>query len=265
VFQIVGIRNGKRDYPAIRKEWHSLRERVESGTVSSITTVWDEFGLMDQVMEEETLTSVLTSCLRETMKFGEYPVFIVHGETQAFLPGSKGLVTVFLNGTVRVEAIGEKVVGIDKLDTIKPTGKFKVQWLDGSREEGKIPDWLTEELLIGMLPATAPATVQQQQVTVVETVDAPTQTEEAIAQPEQPTTVLKVSDSLGEPLKTIWLFTKERTDWVTVRDIQRKDFAILKGKGSEQIHQYLGLLADSGYGEIDEEGKSHSSVRFKAH
>ncbi len=89
--------------------------------------------------------------------------------------------------------------------------------------------------------------------------------EGAIAQPEQPTTVLKVSDSLGEPLKTIWLFTKERADWVTVRDVQRKDFATLKGKNSEQIHQYLGLLADSGYGEIDEEGKSHSSVRFRAH
>jgi hypothetical protein len=74
-----------------------------------------------------------------------------------------------------------------------------------------------------------------------------------------------LADSLGEPLKTIWLFTKERNDWLTVRDIQRKDFAILKGKGSEQIHQYLGLLADSGYGEIDEEGKSHSSVRFKSH
>jgi hypothetical protein len=58
---------------------------------------------------------------------------------------------------------------------------------------------------------------------------------------------------------------KERTDWVTVREIQRKDFAILKGKGSEQIHQYLGLLADSGYGEIDEEGKSHSSVGFRAY
>jgi hypothetical protein len=88
--------------------------------------------------------------------------------------------------------------------------------------------------------------------------------EEVIASPE-PTNDLKLSDSLGEPLKTIWLFTKERADWVTVRDIQRKDFAILKGKGSEQIRQYLGLLADSGYGEIDEEGKSNSSVGFRAH
>jgi hypothetical protein len=109
---------------------------------------------MDQVMEEEVLTSVLTSCLRETMKFGEYPIFIVHGETQAFLPGSKGLVTVFLNGTVRVETTGEKVIGDDGLETVKPTGKFKVQWLDGTKEEGRIPDWLTEGLLIGMLPAS---------------------------------------------------------------------------------------------------------------
>ncbi len=88
--------------------------------------------------------------------------------------------------------------------------------------------------------------------------------EEALATPS-PTAELKISDSLGEPLKTIWLMAKERADWVNVRDIQRKDFAILKGKGSEQIRQYLGLLADSGYGEIDEEGKSNSSVGFRAY
>jgi hypothetical protein len=101
-------------------------------------------------------------------------------------------------------------------------------------------------------------------VTTVEPTTAVQPQEEASISPET-TTELKVSDALGEPLKTIWLMAKERNDWVTVRDIQRKDFAILKGKGSEQIHQYLGLLADSGYGEIDEEDKSHSSVRFKAH
>ncbi len=111
---------------------------------------------------------------------------------------------------------------------------------------------------------TSKVAVTLQPVTTPQIADLPTQPEEAPASPE-PTAELKLSDSLGEPLKTIWLMAKERTDWVTVRDIQRKDFAILKGKGSEQIHQYLGLLADSGYGEIDEEGKAHSSVRFKAH
>jgi hypothetical protein len=103
----------------------------------------------------------------------------------------------------------------------------------------------------------------KQPATVVESATEIQPEEKANTYPET-TTELKVSDSLGEPLKTIWLMAKERIDWVTVRDIQRKDFAILKGKGSEQIHQYLGLLADSGYGEIDEKGKAHSSVRFKA-
>jgi len=103
----------------------------------------------------------------------------------------------------------------------------------------------------------------KQPATVIETAAETKPKQEAITSPE-PTIELKVSDSLGEPLKTIWLMAKERNDWVTVRDVQRKDFAILKGKGSEQIHQYLGLLADSGYGEIDEEGKAHSSVRFRA-
>jgi hypothetical protein len=92
-----------------------------------------------------------------------------------------------------------------------------------------------------------------------------TQPEEESLATAPNTNELKVSDSLGEPLKSLFLFCKERADWVTVREIQRKDFAILKGKGSEQIHQYLGLLADSGYGEIDEEGKSHSSVGFRAY
>jgi hypothetical protein len=104
----------------------------------------------------------------------------------------------------------------------------------------------------------------KQPVTTPQPTDLPTQPEEAL-RPNEPTTELKVSDSLAEPLKTIWLMAKERADWLTVRDIQRKDFAILKGKGSKQIRQCLGLLADTGYGEIDEEDKSDSSVRFKAY
>ncbi|MBD2743670.1 hypothetical protein [Coleofasciculus sp. FACHB-1120] len=259
-FQVVGISNGKRDYPAIRKEWNGLAQRVEDGNVNSITTIWDEFGLMDRVVEEEVLTAVLTSCLRETMKFGEYPVFIVHGETQAFLPGSKGLVTVFLEGTVRVETVGEKTIGADGLETVQPTGKFKIQWLDGTREEGKIPDWLTEELLMEMLPQSMPTMIQQP-VTAPQAITEETPELEAVA-PTETTTELKLSDGLKEPLKSIWLFAKEKDDWVTVREIQRKNFGCLKGKGSEQIRQYLGLLADMGYGQIDEEDKAHSSVSF---
>jgi hypothetical protein len=76
---------------------------------------------------------------------------------------------------------------------------------------------------------------------------------------------LKVSDDLAEPLRTIWLFCKEQASWASVRDIQRKNFAVLKGKTAQEIHRYLGLLADLGYGEIDESDKSPSAVAFKAY
>jgi hypothetical protein len=107
-------------------------------------------------------------------------------------------------------------------------------------------------------------TASKQQVTVVESVTEIQPEEKAIAQSES-TTELKVSDSLGEPLKTIWLFAKKKNDWITVRSIYDQKFKKLEGKKVEQIHQYLGLLADSGLGEIDENGKAHSSVGFRAY
>jgi hypothetical protein len=79
----------------------------------------------------------------------------------------------------------------------------------------------------------------------------------------------KVSDELGEPLKSIWLFAKKKKGWVTVKDIYKNELAALKGKNVKQIRQYLGLLADTGYGEIDEldkdKPKSDSAVGFRAY
>jgi hypothetical protein len=169
VFRVAGVdMSGNRDYPAIEAQWDDMASRVESCQTSNQTYVWDEFGLFDKVMPAAEgkdappckIKTVLTSCLRETMKFGIYPIFIVHGETAAFLPGSKGLVTVFIGSTVRVETIGEAVEGDDGLETIQPTGKFNVTWLDGTKAEGQIPAWMTEEYLLSLLgnvkPPSAP-------------------------------------------------------------------------------------------------------------
>jgi len=101
-------------------------------------------------------------------------VFIVHGETQAFLPGSRGLVTVFLSSTVRVETIGELVTGADGLDEMRPTGKFRVTWLDGTKEEGQIPAWLSEEFLISLLP-TSVVTNSQSETYQEKLAESPTQ------------------------------------------------------------------------------------------
>jgi hypothetical protein len=47
-FKVVGIKKGERDYPAIEREWDAMAKRVQACTESSITTIWDEFGLFDQ-------------------------------------------------------------------------------------------------------------------------------------------------------------------------------------------------------------------------
>ena len=208
---------------------------------------------VDLIEDKELLTQFFRLGLTKSRKQEMPLTFVSHNNNQTALGGIKGLANL-IEKMLQLELQTD----IDP-DTLQPvaSGKGAVK-LDGSNQwvpvtlpqlEKKITNFGESQPTVVQQPVTTPSTEPK---------------EEAITHPES-TTELKLSDSLGEPLKTIWLFTKERNDWVTVRDIQRKDFAILKGKGSEQIHQYLGLLADSGYGEIDEEGKSHSSVRFKAH
>jgi len=212
---------------------------------------------VDLIEDKELLTQFFRLGLTKSRK-QEMPLTLVsHNNTQLALGGIKGLSNL-IEKMLQLEL--QTVIDPETLQPVA-SGKGAVK-LDGSNQwmpvtlpklERKITNFAESQPTIVQQPVTTPICEPE---------------EEVIAQPKS-TSDLKVSDlladSLAEPLKTIWLMAKERAGWVTVRDIQRKDFAILKGKGSEQIHHYLGLLADSGYGEIDEESKSHSSVRFKAH
>jgi len=210
---------------------------------------------VDLIEDKELLTQFFRLGLTKSRKQEMPLTFVSHNNNQTALGGIKGLANLI-----------EKMLQLEletniNPETLQPTasGKGRVK-LDGSNQW--VPVTLPKlESKITNFGEPQPTVVQSRIVT--ESVDKTQQKSEAIASPE-PTIELKISDSLGEPLKTIWLMAKERAEWVTVRDIQRKDFAILKGKSSEQIRQYLGLLADNGYGEIDEEGKSNSSVRFRA-
>jgi hypothetical protein len=212
---------------------------------------------VDLIEDKELLTQFFRLGLTKSRKQEMPLTFVSHNNTQSALGGIKGLANL-IDKMLQLELMTD----IDP-ETLQPvaSGKGAVK-LDGSNQWVPVilPKLEKKITSFGEVQPTViqPVTAQQKSTTETQ------QGKNAIASTE-PLTELKVSDSLGEPLKTIWLMAKERTDWVTVRDIQRKDFAILKGKGSEQIHQYLGLLADSGYGEIDEEGKSHSSVRFMAY
>jgi hypothetical protein len=64
---------------------------------------------------------------------------------------------------------------------------------------------------------------------------------------------LKVSDDLGEPLKTIWLYAKKKAEVIKASEVQR-DNSTLKSVPTKKIRQYFGLLFDLGYGELEGEG-----------
>lgn len=206
----------------------------------------------DLIEDKELLTQFFRLGLTKSRKQEMPLTFVSHNNNQTALGGIRGLANL-IDKMLQLELQTD----IDP-DTLQPTasGKGAVK-LDGSNQ------WMPVNLpkltqKITNFGESQP-TVVQQPLTAVQSV-----VEDAMVSPEA-TRELKVSDSLAEPLKTIWLLAKEQNDWVSVRTIQQKSFAVLKGKGSEQIHQYLGLLADSGYGEIDEQGKSHSSVVFRAY
>jgi hypothetical protein len=258
------------DYDAINDELKAFTEEIKARYKAraktlnynppKLTLVCDEFTQWAKKCSHSA--TFFEESLTDIRKINLHVLFISHARTLTGLGGSSGLAATRDAGLLELE-LEAQVDPQTKKASPKLLGWLKYPGVAmNERQRVAITSWMNGSMDFSGMSITS--TVIQQPLTTADTITQRQPEQEAIASPE-PTNELKLSDSLGEPLKTIWLFTKERSDWVTVRDIQRKDFAILKGKNSEQIRQYLGLLADSGYGEIDEEGKSNSSVGFRAH
>jgi hypothetical protein len=212
---------------------------------------------VDLIEDKELLTQFFRLGLTKSRKQEMPLTFVSHNNNQTALGGIRGLANL-IDKMLQLELQTDI-----NPDTLQPTasGKGAVK-LDGSNlwMPVTLPK-LTQK--ITNFGESQP-TVVQQPVTAPKTIVDKTQVEEAHS-PTETTTELKISDSLADPLKTIWLFAKKKGDWVSVRNVYDQKFKALEGKKVEQIHQYLGLLADSGLGEIDEQGKSHSSVGFRAY
>lgn len=195
--------------------------------------------------DQELLTKFFRLALTKSRKQEMPCTFVSHNNTQSALGNIKGLANLI--GRMLQLQLETQV----NPQTLQPTasGKGLVK-LDGNDE------WI---------PVTLPTI--DSKITQFASQNQPTdlaaeETENPESSPEPTETVeLKLSDDLGEPLKTIWLFAKERGDWIKPRDIQRRTFAALKGKTSEDIRRYLGLLNDMGYGKLEE---SDGSVVFRA-
>ena len=168
VFRIMGYRqsDGAPEYEPVAREWDRVTAIARANEPANFTAVWDEFGGYNQIVtdregEKDRLKDSLASMLRESAKIGLRPIYIVHGETLAQIPGIKGFVEQFLAATVRVEAIGEMVEDDIGLGELAPTGRFHVTTLDGVKSEGKIPEWLTESYLLGLIGDQSPPKLEQ--------------------------------------------------------------------------------------------------------
>ena len=79
----------------------------------------------------------------------------------------------------------------------------------------------------------------------------------------------KVSDGLGEPLKSVWLYCKRKNqegqNELPVGKLLSAKLPELKDKTAKQVRQYLGILADKGYGDIVNEGGADSAVGFRVY
>jgi energy-coupling factor transporter ATP-binding protein EcfA2 len=216
---------------------------------------------VDLIEDKELLTQFFRLGLTKSRKQEMPLTFVSHNNTQSALGGIKGLASL-IEKMLQLEL----QTNIDA-ETLQPvaSGNGAVK-LDGSNQwmpvilpklERKITNFGEPQPTVVQQPVTAPQSIPEVEVK-----------EEVIPSTES-TIELKVSDSLGEPLKSIWLFAKKKGNWVTAKDIYKNGMTVLKESNIKQIRQYLGLLADTGYGEIDEmEGdkrKSDSSVGFRAY
>ena len=147
-----------KDYRAIEQVWSGTQNQIDRGKQLNLTIVWDEFGgYGDGFNDPELLGASLRSLLRESTKHGYFPILVAHGDQAGFYPGVKNILGTLKESTVKVETIGE---AIDDFGTMAPTGGLKILWLDGSQVTLNLPDWLTVDLLLGLLPAMPQAPVQ---------------------------------------------------------------------------------------------------------
>ncbi|HEY9729807.1 MAG TPA: hypothetical protein V6D50_25440 [Chroococcales cyanobacterium] len=259
-----------------------------------IILVIDEAVALSDYLEPEQKQWIIRFLLTRANKKGAQIFVVLHGNNLTSWVGTGntgGFSSTFKSGATFIgcEATSKKISPLRSLSLA--TGRYFVANPDEFAKPieggdlGVIPEWLKTEInpitgqpdpvrsLLTFFPELRDEThssllnpSRQTQLKSEPVFEAkPVQSESAITEKCE----LRISDSLAEPLKSIYRFAKKKNDWVTAKEVYNNGFSLLKGKGVKQIRQYFGLLADKGYGEIDEmEGdkpRSDSAVGFKAY
>ncbi|MFO0099604.1 MAG: helicase HerA domain-containing protein [Aphanizomenon sp.] len=205
--------------------------------------LWSQGKAITLVIEEATTYSSFIKDHEFLSNFGKYaltksrkqemPVLIVaHNNTQSCLFGISGLHNL-VSKMLQVECLAE----INK-SSFKPisTGKARVK-LDSSSE------WLL--------------------------VDLPNQNNKIInfgtpikEIPQGDNNELLISEILPDGLKSILKFAIEKQNWISIRDVLRKDFSTLKNYNSQKVRELFLILKSKGYGDCR---TLNSSFQFKIH
>lgn len=265
------------DYDAINEELkvftleikarYKARAKTPNYNPPKLTLVCDEFTQWAKKCSHSA--NFFEESLTDIRKINLHVLFISHARTLIGLGGSSGLAATRDAGLLELE-LEAQVDPVTKKASPKLLGWLKYPGVAmNERQRVAIASWMNGSM--DFSKSDADLTAIQQPVTTADSAAVVQPEEEAITDgtpSTEPTFELKVSNSLSEPLKSIWLFAKKKGDWVTAKDVYNNGMSVLKGKGVKQIRQYFGLLADSGFGEIDEldgdKPKSDSSVGFRA-
>lgn len=228
----------KFDYVAIAQRIDAFIVRLKNATDSKewVSPVFDEvtqYSLEPDI--KDVASKLLIKCLSDCRKGKEAPILLAHNNTQSMLGGATGIHQAKEEGLVQLHLLSTSRSG-----EYHPLFRGELTGIPNAR--GK---FVTREITINPEVMNADYLVKlfaKQPVTMPDSVS-----------PELETVNLKVSDTLGEPLKTVWLYAKKRSEFIKASEVQR-DNSILKSVPTVKIRQYFGLLFDMGYGELLGEG-----------
>jgi hypothetical protein len=267
-------------------EYLKTMDNGTQGSYNDIILVIDEAVALSDYLDSDQKQWMIRFLLTRASKKGAQIFIVLHGVNLTSWVGTGnagGFSSTFKSGATFIgcEATSKRINPLRVISVA--TGRYFIASPDdfsksvANGDLGTVPEWLKVEVNPSTNqpdPARSilnffPELRSGEQVNVLLTTKSNNPSSLSVETPaltdNVPVTDLKVSDSLIDPLKTIWLYAKEKNEWVTAKEIYQKSYACLKRKGVKEIRQYLGLLADTGYGEIDEEGKSDSSVAFRAY
>lgn len=210
-------------------EW---RERLWSQG-KAITLVIEEATTYSSFIKDDQFLSNFGKYVLTKSRKQEMPVLIIaHNNTQSCLFGISGLHNL-VSKMLQVECLAE----INK-ESFKPisTGKARIK-LDSS-----------DEWLLVNLPN------QNNKI-----INFGTPIKEI---PQDDNDELSISEILPDGLKSILKFAIEKRNWISIRDVLRKDFSTLKNHNSDKVKELFLILKSKGYGECR---VVNSSFQFKVH